>query len=423
MTEEFTGNVLVAQSGGPTSVINASLAGVIQEALNQECIGEIYGGLNGIQGILEETLIDLASEQQHVIKALRFTPGSALGTCRYKLKSQKDLNRVLDVFEAHDIRFFFYIGGNDSQDTTAQISKCAQERGYDLRAIGIPKTIDNDLAMTDHCPGYGSVIKYIATTVREMALDHESMGQHDLVSIVEVMGRTTGWIAAGSALAKYRNAPEEAPHLIYVPEVPFSKDAFLSSVKQVLATNKYCLIVASEGLVDADGNYIATENGTKDAFGHALLGGVASYLQNLVESELGVKARSTKLGINQRAAAHAASLTDNKEAFECGKAAVNAAVDGSTDKMVTLVRGDSQEYTCQTELVNLSDVANSVKQLPTNWIADDRTSVTNHFLRYATPLIQGEVDVEYANGLPKFRQLQKQVIDKKLEPYVLAVHA
>ena len=223
MSEELEGNCLVAQSGGPTSVINASLAGVVTEALNYECIEEIYGGLNGVLGILNEQIIDLAAESQQNIRGLRYTPGAALGTCRYKLRQQSDFDRVLQVFEAHNIRYFFYAGGNDSQDTADKISKLAQERGYELRVIGIPKTIDNDLVTTDHTPGYGSVIKYIASTVKEIACDNAAMGQHDLVQIIEVMGRSAGWIAAGAALAKRRDDPNAAPHLIYLPEVAFSK--------------------------------------------------------------------------------------------------------------------------------------------------------------------------------------------------------
>jgi 6-phosphofructokinase len=220
---ELVGNVLVGQSGGPTSVINASLAGIVAEALNNESIEEIYGGLNGVLGILQEDIVDLASESQQQIRALRHTPGAALGTCRYKLKKQADFERVIEVFKAHNIRYFFYIGGNDSQDTADKISKLAQQQGYELRVIGVPKTIDNDLTGTDHCPGYGSVIKYLSTTIREMACDNEAMGQGDLVSIVEVMGRSAGWIAAGTALAKRRDHPHDPPHLILLPEVPSTR--------------------------------------------------------------------------------------------------------------------------------------------------------------------------------------------------------
>lgn len=417
MAEELIGNCLVAQSGGPTSVINASLAGVITEALNHENIEEIYGGLNGILGILNEELIDLAEESQQTIRGLRFTPASALGTCRYKLKTQADYERVLNVFEAHNIRYFFYIGGNDSQDTADKISKLAQEKGYELRVIGIPKTIDNDLVNTDHCPGYGSVIKFISTTIRELALDNEGMGQGDLVSIIEVMGRNAGWIAAGASLAKRRDMPNDPPHLIYLPEVPFSQEKFLEDVQRVLKKERYCLIVVGEGLVDQDGNFVSAATGSTDAFGHMQLGGAGEYLRSLVEQHLGIKARASKLGITQRAAAHCSSLTDNEEAFAAGQAAVVAAIDGHTDKMVTIMRGDGEPYSFETGLTDLSSVANGVKTFPTNWINEDGVSMNYQFTKYALPLIQGEVQVPFEQGLPKYVRLNQIRVDKQLDPY------
>jgi 6-phosphofructokinase 1 len=414
---ELVGNALVAQSGGPTAVINASVAGVINEALNHECIEEIYGGLNGVLGILNEELIDLASESQQAIRALKWTPGAALGTCRYKLKKQADFDRVLQVFQAHNIRYFFYIGGNDSQDTADKISKLAQERGYELRVIGVPKTIDNDLPITDHTPGYGSVVKYIATTVRELACDNAAMGQHDLVSVLEVMGRNAGWIAAGAALAKRREFPNDPPHLIYLPEVAFDAQKFIEDVRRVLSRERYCLVVVGEGLVDADGNYLQIDSGKTDAFGHSQLGGVGEYLAGLVEENLGIKARHAKLGIAQRAASHAGSKTDADEAFLCGQAAVRAAIAGETDKMVTLVRVDADSYKVETGLAALSEIANGVKRLPREWIGEDGTSMNHHFLRYAHPLIQGETPVPYDNGLPAFANLEKNAVDKQLPAY------
>ncbi len=415
---ELVGNVLVGQSGGPTAVINASVAGVISEALNHGCVEEIYGTLNGVLGILNEDFIDLAAESQQTIRALKHTPGAALGTCRYKLKKQQDFDRVLDVFKAHNIRYFFYAGGNDSQDTADKISKLAQQQGYDLRVIGIPKTIDNDLAVTDHCPGYGSVIKYISTTVRELACDNEAMGQNDLVSIVEVMGRNAGWIAAGAALAKRRDHPHDPPHLIYLPEVAFSTEKFLADVQRVLKREKYCLIVVGEGLVDADGNYVAADEKT-DAFGHAQLGGAGDYLKGLVEQNLpGIKARLAKLGIAQRAAAHAGSKTDADESYLAGQAAVKAAVlEAETDKMVTLIRGSGDHYTCETGLAPLAEIANGVKKLPREWINEDGVSMNHQFVRYAQALIQGETVVPHDNGLPVFAKLEKNRVDKVLPAY------
>lgn len=418
MSEELTGNILVAQSGGPTAVINASLAGVINEALNHDCIEEIYGGLNGIQGILNEDLIDLADESQQVVRGLRYTPASALGSCRYKIKKDTDYERILQVFEAHNIRYFFYIGGNDSQDTADRIDRLAKERGYALRVIGIPKTIDNDLPVTDHCPGYGSVIKYVATTIKEMALDHEAMGQHDFVSIVEVMGRNTGWIAAGASLAKRRNHPEDAPHLIYLPEVPFTTEKFIQDVQTVLSKKRHCFVVVGEGLRDHDGNYISTLTGATDSFGHKALGGSGDFLRTLVEQHLpNVKARSCKLGIAQRAAAHCSSQTDNDEAYLCGVAAVEAAVSGQSGQMVTLVRGNSEHYSCETSLSPLSEIANGTKPFPANWINEDGVSLSYQFTKYAQPLIMGEVSVPYENGTPKYVQLSARLVDKKLPAY------
>jgi 6-phosphofructokinase 1 len=414
MSEELEGNCLVAQSGGPTSVINASLAGVVAEALNHECIEEIYGGVNGVLGILNEQLIDLAAESQQTIRALRHTPGAALGTCRFKLKSQQDYDRVLQVFEAHNIRYFFYAGGNDSQDTADKISKLAQERGYALRVIGVPKTIDNDLVTTDHTPGYGSVIKYIATTVKEIACDNAAMGQYDLVQIIEVMGRSAGWIAAGAALAKSRDEPNAAPHLIYLPEVAFSPEKFISDVQHVLQKEKYCVVVVGEGLVDADGNFVATASASADAFGHSQLGGAGEYLRGLVEESLQIKARSVSLGMSQRAAAHCSSQTDNDEAYLAGQAAVEAAIEGHTDKMVTLLRGDGDTYTCETGLAPLSEIANGVKKLPESWINEDGVSMNYNFYKYALPLIQGEVTVPYENGVPTFAKLKMVKIPRKL---------
>ncbi len=417
MSEQLEGNCLIAQSGGPTSVINSSLAGAITEALNHESIEEIYGGLNGVLGILNENIIDLAAESQQTIRALRHTPGAALGTCRFKLKRQEDYSRILEVFEAHNIRYFFYAGGNDSQDTADKISKLAQERGYALRVIGIPKTIDNDLVTTDHTPGYGSVIKYVASTVKEVACDNAGMGQHDLVQVVEVMGRSAGWIAAGAALAKRRDDPSGAPHLIYLPEVAFSPEKFIADVQRVLQKEKYCVVVVGEGLVDGDGNYVSTDSAGADAFGHSQLGGAGEYLRNLVEESLQIKARSIKLGMAQRAAASVSSKADNDEAFLAGQAAVKAAIDGETDKMVTLLRSDSDPYVCETGLAPLSEIANGVKKLPESWINEDGVSMSYHFYKYALPLVQGEIEMPYENGVPVHANLACNRVDRKLAPH------
>ena len=407
----------MGQSGGPTAVINASVAGIIAEALNHECVEEVYGTLNGVLGLLQEDLIDLASESQQQIRALRHTPGAALGTCRYKLKKQADFDRVIEVFKAHNIRYFFYIGGNDSQDTADKISKLAQAQGYELRVIGVPKTIDNDLPTTDHTPGYASTIKYLATTVREMACDNEAMGQGDLVSIMEVMGRSAGWLAAGTALAKRRDHPHDPPHLILLPEIPFNQEKVLEDVKRVLKREKYCLIVVAEGLVDADGNYVAADAAT-DAFGHATLGGAGDALGEIIQQAIpSAKVRVAKPGLMQRCAAHSASKTDADEAYLAGQAAVKAAIAGETDKMVTLIRGEADHYTVETGLAPLSEIANGVKKLPREWINEDGVSMNFQFLRYAQPLVAGEVVIPHDGGVPVFARLDKVRVDKLLPAY------
>jgi 6-phosphofructokinase 1 len=409
---ELSGNCLIGQSGGPTAVINASVAGVVAEALNHSCIEEVYGALSGMLGILNEDLVDLAAESQQAIRGLRFTPGAALGSCRLKLKKPADFERVLTVLKAHNIRYFFYIGDHDSQDTAARISALAREQSYELRVIGIPKSIENDIGATDHCPGYGSAVKYIGATVRELAVDADAMGQGDLVTVVEVMGRNSGWLAAGATLAKRRDHPNDPPHLIYVPEVAFSNDKFLDDVRRILKREKHCVAVVGEGLVDKDGNYVAVESSGADA---SQLGGVGEYLKDLVEGQIaGAKVRVARLGVAQRAAAHLAAKTDVDEAFLAGQAAVRAAVNGETDKLVTLVRGDGEQYTCETGLSALADVATSVKRLPPEWVNEDGVSMNFQFYRYATPLIQGEVSVPYADGLPAYTRLHRESVGKTL---------
>ena len=410
---ELVGNCLIGQSGGPTAVINASVAGVVAEALNHSSIEEVYGSLYGVLGLLNEDFVDLAAESQQAIRGLRSTPGAALGTCRTKLKKSQDFDRVLAVFKAHNIRYYFHIGDADSQETAAKISETAKAQGYELRVIGIPKTIENDLPATDHCPGYGSAIKYIGATVKELSLDADSMGQGDLVTIVEVMGRNSGWLAAGASLAKRRDHPNDPPHLVYLPEVPFTSEKFVEDVRRVLKRERHCVVVAGEGLVDKDGNYVSVENGTTEA----QLGGIGEYLKDLVEGQIGSKARVARLGITQRSAAHLSSKTDSDEAFLVGQAAVKAAVNGESDKLVTLVRGDGDNYTCETGLSSLNDVIGNLKKLPREWINEDGVSLNFQFFRYATPLIQGEVTVPYDNGLPSYVRLSKESVDKTLPGY------
>lgn len=413
---ELVGNCLIGQTGGPTAVINASVAGIVAEALNHESIEEVYGSLNGVHGLLNEEFVDLAAESQQAIRGLRFTPGAALGSCRAKLKKPADFDRVLEVFKSHNIRYYFHIGDAESQETAAKLVETAAAQNYELRVIGVPKTIENDLPATDHCPGYGSAIKFIGTTVKELALDAEALGQGDLVTLIEVMGRNTGWLAAGASLAKRRDHPNDPPHLVYLPEVPFANDKFLDDVRRVLKREKHCVVVVGEGLVDKDGNYVSVETNSSDA-GHAQLGGVGETLKDLIESQLGAKARVARLGVAQRAAAHLASKTDADEAFLAGQAAVKAAINGESSKLVTLVRGDGDQYTCETGLTALSEVVGNLKKLPREWINEDGVSLNFQFFRYATPLIQGEVSVPFDNGLPAYAKLARESVDKTLPGY------
>ncbi len=422
---ELVGNLLVAQSGGPTAVINASLAGVIQEAGRHECIEEIYGGAYGIFGILREELIDLNEEKAKTIEGLKHTPGAVLGTCRYRIdfkknpeQAAKDLDRLFEVFQAHNIRYFFYIGGNDSQDTSDKIHADAVKRGYELRVIGVPKTIDNDLPHTDNCPGYGSVIKYNATTVMEIGIDVGSMATGaGSCCIIEVMGRSAGWIAAGTVLAK-RGNPANPPHLILLPELVFEQDKFLARVKETVEAFNYCVVVAGEGIKDAAGRQIGADRTRLDAFGHPLLAGAAEELKDLVQEKLNLKTRTALLSYAQRAAAHFASLTDASNAFGCGEAAVRAAVTGQSGYMVKILRNQGPDGVIQwdTALQPLGEIANVEHLIPRDWISEDGFLPNEKFVAYALPLIQGEIKCPIDGGLPKYAALEKVKVEKKLPP-------
>jgi 6-phosphofructokinase 1 len=422
---ELVGNLLVAQSGGPTSVINASLAGVIQEAGRHECIDEIYGGANGILGILNEELIDINEEKARTIEGLKYTPAAALGTCRYKIdfkkkaeKAAQDMDRLFQVFEAHNIRFFAYIGGNDSQDTSHKIHEEAVKRAYPMRVIGVPKTIDNDLPHTDNCPGYGSVIKYNATTVTEVGLDVGAMATDDgSCCIIEVMGRSAGWIAAGTVLAK-RGNPASPPHIILLPELPFEAEKFLAKVKETVDAYKYCIVVVGEGIKDPTGHEVGADKTRLDAFGHPVLAGAAEELKELVQGRLDTKTRIVLLGYAQRAAAHCASLTDATNAFACGEAAVKAAIAGESGVMVKIVRDAQSNGSVKwsTGLQPLADIANVEHFIPRDWISEDGYLPNEKFVEYARPLIEGEVKPPVDSGLPKYVVLEKSKVEKKLPP-------
>jgi 6-phosphofructokinase 1 len=417
---ELVGNLLVAQSGGPTAVINASVAGVIQEAGKNGCIEEIYGGLNGILGILNEELIDLNDEKARAIEGLKFTPGPALGTCRYKIdfkkkpeQAAKDMDRLFEVFAAHNIRYFFYIGGNDSQDTSNQIHMQAVQRNYEMRVIGVPKTIDNDLPHTDFCPGFPSAAKYVAATVMEIGLDVGGMATDDgSCCIVEIMGRTAGWLAAGAALAK--RSPADGPHIVLLPEIAFNESAFLDKVKSVIAEHKYCIVAVGEGLKNAAGEEIGADKSRLDAFGHPVLSGAADRLAEIVQGKLNTKTRTVKLGYAQRCASHFASQTDVNCAALAGEAAVRAAVDGRSGFMVKLVRNAGNTFS--TDLQDLNDIANAVHLIPRDWVSEDGFMPNEKFVDYARPLIEGEVKAPIEGGLPKYVVLEKSRVDKTLAP-------
>jgi len=416
-------NAIVAQSGGPTTVINSSACGVIHEAISGGKIGRVFGATNGILGVLKEDLFDISAEKTETIEALKRTPAAAIGSCRYKLKSldqsRADYERILDVFKAHDIHYFFYAGGNDSMDTADKVNKLAADTGYELVCMGVPKTIDNDLACTDHCPGYGSVAKYVATCAMEAGRDTESLYTHDTCTILEVMGRNAGWIAAATGLA--RRCDKDAPHLIYMPEAAFSFEKFVADVKTVHNQFGGVFIVAGEGLKDENGEYVTVDSGafSKDDFGHVQLGGVADMLKAVVEKEVGIKARFNKLGTNQRIAMHFASLTDVNEAYMCGQAAVRAAMAGTNGKMITLVRDEGPEYRCTTGLAELSDVANGEKKVPKEYINDAGNGVTEAMCDYVRPLVIGEAPITVGHdGLPVYMRFERKAIEKKLPQYM-----
>lgn len=405
---KLRGNCVLAQSGGPTAVINSSIAGAIQEALRYPEIEGIYGAINGILGVLYEELIDLRKEEPMTINGLMGTPSSALGSCRRKLSSN-DYSRILEVFRAHNIRYFFYNGGNDSMDTANKVANLAAEAGYELRVIGIPKTIDNDLMITDHCPGYGSVARHNAIFIRDAARDNEAIYTTDTVKVIEVMGRNTGWIAAAAALA--RETDEDGPHLIYMPERPTSREKLLADVEREYRKRGRVVIAVSEGMVDETGEPISasTSKVDVDGFGHKQYGGVGEAVCELIKNGLKIKARANKPGTSQRTAADRVSFVDQREAYLVGQMAVRTAIEGKSGYMITLVREDSKEYRCTTGLAPLADVANAIRSLPDEFINEEGNYVTPAFIEYAKPLIGGP--------LPPYVRFEKHYLEKKLQPF------
>ena len=408
MNTPLKGAAIIGQSGGPSSVINASAYGVIKTALESEYITKVYGANHGIKGVLNDRLMVMDEEDPKELERLLYTPSSALGSCRYKIADpdvdDTDYKRILEIFKKYDVRYFFYNGGNDSMDTCNKISKYMAKVGYDCRVIGVPKTIDNDLFGTDHCPGFASAAKYIATSVMEVSRDCH-VYDTGMITIIECMGRHAGWLTAAAELA---NTMGDGPDFIYVPEVDFDMDQFVKDVSERYTQNKNCIVAVSEGIHYADGSFVSeAKTSATDGFGHAQLGGLAATLANIMKEKTGAKVRGIELSLLQRCAAHCASGTDIQESFSAGKAAVEAALAGETDRMVGFECSRENGYTCKTKLFELSKVANFEQKLPVEWINAAHNGVTQDFVNYCLPLIQGETPMVKENGLPRFCNLKK----------------
>ena len=406
---ELRGACIIGQSGGPTSVINASAYGVIDTALKSGAITQVLGAEHGIKGVLNDRLFDMGLEDPEELRLLRYTPSSALGSCRYKIADPElddtDYKRILEVFKKHDVRYFFYNGGNDSMDTCNKINQYMQSVGYDCRVMGVPKTIDNDLFGTDHCPGFASAAKYIATSCMEVYQDAR-VYDTGMVCIMEIMGRHAGWLAGAAALATAYGA---GPDLVYLPEVDFDMDKFLADVDRIYKEKGNCMVAVSEGIHYADGTFVSeAKTSATDGFGHAQLGGLAAHLASVVKEKTGAKVRGIELSLLQRCGAHLASETDIEESVMSGKAAVENAVAGITDKMVGFqCTRDNGKYVCKTELLNLTDVANTEKKVPLEWINKEHNGVEQPFIDYVLPLIQGEPNLPKVDSLPRFAKLKK----------------
>ncbi len=401
-------NCIVAQSGGPTVAINASLAGVIEQAASSGQYDKIYGSLHGILGILNDDIIDLSARlsDDTFLEALQITPAMYLGSCRYKLPKAYDdadtYEKIFSYFERHDIVSFFYIGGNDSMDTVLQLSRYASEHNKNVTIMGVPKTIDNDLCLTDHTPGFGSAAKYIATTMTEIAYD-TSIYPLKSVTIVEIMGRDAGWLTAAAALAQTTYGL--GPDFIYLPEVPFDTEQFLSDVTEKLNTKPNVLIAISEGIRDKEGAYISASSTTTDSFGHSQLSGAGKTLEHLIAHRLGVKVRSIELNLPQRCAAHLSSMTDITESVELGRAAVSYALQGATGQMSTIKRMSDEPYHVCYQAEKIELIANAVKSVPRNYINEAGNNVTEEMIQYLQPLIVGEPNVTYKDGIPQYLPL------------------
>ena len=411
--QPLKGACIIGQSGGPTSVINASAYGVIRTALDNPSITQVYGAAHGIRGILDDVLYDMGKEEPEELELMLHTPASALGSCRYKLKDSDkddtDYERILEIFKKYNVRYFFYNGGNDSMDTCSKISKYMRRAGYECRVIGVPKTIDNDLWGTDHCPGFPSAAKYVALSCMEIYHDAR-VYDTPMLCVIEIMGRHAGWLTAASSIAKRAG---QGPDLIYLPEVDFDIDRFIEDVRAVYNQTGKCIVAVSEGIHDKNGKLIAehgAKNAAVDAFGHKQLGGLAFTLNTILKAQIpGVKSRGVEFSLMQRCAAHCASETDVQESCLAGKSAGEIAVSGVTDKMIGFERvADAKgRYACNIKLLALSDVANAEKKMPREWINAAGNGVEDAYLDYVLPLIQGEPRLRYENGLPRFAHLKK----------------
>jgi 6-phosphofructokinase len=415
-------NAFYAQSGGVTAVINASACGVIEAARkHKDKIGKVYAGRNGIIGALTEDLIDTSKESAKAIAALRYTPSGAFGSCRFKLKSleqnKREYERLIEVFKAHNIGYFFYNGGGDSADTCYKVSQLSEKMGYPVQAIHVPKTVDNDLPITDNCPGFGSVAKYIAVSTLEATYDVRSMAKTSTkVFVLEVMGRHAGWIAAAGALASTKDT--ELPIVILFPEVAFNKEKFLGRVDELVKKFGYCTVVVSEGVHDAEGKFLA-DQGLKDAFGHSQLGGVAPVVANIIREGLGLKYHWGVADYLQRAARHIASKSDVEQAYAMGKAAVEFALKGHNSVMPTVERTSNKPYKWKVGMAPLSKVANVEKMMPKNFITKDGFGITEKCREYLSPLIKGEDYPPYKDGLPQYVTLKNVAVPKKLAEFKL----
>ena len=406
---ELRGACIIGQSGGPTSVINASAYGVIDTALKSGAITQVLGAEHGIKGVLNDRLFDMGLEDPEELRLLKYTPSSALGSCRYKIADPElddtDYKRILEVFKKRNVRYFFYNGGNDSMDTCNKINNYMQSVGYDCRVMGVPKTIDNDLFGTDHCPGYASAAKYIATSMMEVYQDAH-VYDTGMIVVMEIMGRHAGWLTAASALAGIHGA---GPDLIYLPELDFNMQDFINDVKRVYAEKGSCIVAVSEGIHYADGDFVSEAKvAANDGFGHAQLGGLAAILAQVLKEETGAKVRGIELNLLQRCGAHLASETDIEESYMAGKVAVENAVNGINGRMIGFERGIKDgKYACRTKLIPLMEVANVEKKIPREWINEDGNYVNHQFIEYALPLIQGEPGLPKEDSLPRFARLKK----------------